>query len=152
MWTENYFFHYDCLKPFFSTSFALRIREEMENFFFFSAVINHSLFLEMWSHLQMFGKFSPLKSSHFNGNPRDLEFRMRAKDFPTQIVQHYKLFALVCQKAAWFESEFCVSCVGFLLCGSICSVVHRCLINFAKVWLHLSSEKLNHSVMRWSLK
>lgn len=36
--------------------------------------------LKVWSHLLLFYQFAQVKCSHFNRNPRELEFEMRAKD------------------------------------------------------------------------
>lgn len=71
----------------------------------------------------VFYQFAWVKCSHFNRNPRELEFEMRAKDFG------FKLDMQICSvdnKTAWFESGFIVSgasCIPTLLAidnGSFC--------------------------------
>lgn len=53
--------------------------------------------LKVQSHLPLFGKFSRVKSSHFNRNSCHHEFCVKAKDSPMQILHRFQ------QKAAWFD-------------------------------------------------
>lgn len=76
------------------------------------------MFLKLWWHLLLFGKFSPSKLSHINRNQRNLEFCIGVKDLPTRRFRNrFKLVMQVLhvdqQKAAWFGSNFCVLCFFF---------------------------------------
>lgn len=50
-----------------------------------------------------------MKSTHFNRNQHNLEFRVGTKDFWTQIHHHTDQ-----QNAAWFKSDFCVNCASHI--------------------------------------
>lgn len=67
--------------------------------------------VKVWTYLSFFGKYLWVKSRHFNRNPCDYEFRIRANDFPMHIFhQVYLVMWILCfdqHKAAWFD--FCVS-------------------------------------------
>lgn len=63
----------------------------------------------MQSHLPLFSKVLQTKSSHFNGNPFDKEFCMKA-NFRGGL----SWVRLDQQKAGWSESNFCVSCALYI--------------------------------------
>lgn len=67
----------------------------------------------MWSNLPAWRIFAAELKSFKLKNPHDLEFRMKAKDLHTQIPQRVQVghsdLHVDQRKAAWFESDICVS-------------------------------------------
>lgn len=77
------------------------------------AVIAVLLHVLKETHLALFSDFFHRWNSHFNRNPLNLEFHMRAKNLQCRLHNRFKLVTLIHhtdqQKAAWFETDFCVN-------------------------------------------